>query len=151
MEKISRKWERIIAWTANVLMILSALFMWLISTTGFETLASFNPQIKDALEISIRQGAYNDPLMLMFVGTSDVTTDAVLSAISFGLKVSLVFMLISLVLAIIASFAMSKRKFSAILFIIAGVVALPTIGFYTIAFYWLVALLLFVRKDKSTI
>lgn len=148
MEKISRKWERIIAWVANVIMILASLLMWAFTTVGFDNLSSFNPQFKEALDASIRQGAYNDPLTMMFIGTSDVTSDAVFSGISFALKVSLILMLVSLVFGIIASFTMFKRKFSATLFIVAGIFALPTIGFFTIVFYWLVALLLFIRKDK---
>lgn len=151
MTKISRKWEKILAWTANLLLVLSTLIMWLLSTMGFDTLASFNPLFKEALDVSIRQGAYNDPFMMMFIGTGDVTADAVLTGISFALKVSLILMVISLVLAIIASLVMSKRKFSAVLFILTGLLVLPTLGFFTIAFYWLVAILLLVRKDKSKI
>lgn len=150
MGKISRKWEKIIAWSANVIMILAILLMWILTSVGFESLAGFNPAFKEALDASIRQGAYNDPLMLLFIGTSDITTDTVLAGISFALKVSLWLMIVALVIAIIASFAMKARKFAGVLFILAGILSLPTIGFFVAAFYWIVAIMLFVRKEKPS-
>lgn len=144
--QISRKWEKIIAWTSNVLLLLATLLMWALTSLGFNQLASISPLLQNIIDASIRQEAYENPLMLALLGTSGGATDMVLTGVSFLLKLSLILMIVALFLTFIASFAMRKRKFSAILFVLAGLIALPTIGFFTSPLYFVVAILLLVRK-----
>lgn len=148
MKKFSRKWEKIIAWTANILMAILALLVWGLYTIGIDGLKN-DRAFKESLDATIRQGSFDSQGMRMLLRTDNVTADSFILAMEFLLKGSLGFMVAALVIALIASLVMKARIFSAVLFILAGVLSLPTFGFFLAVLYWIVAIILFIRKEKT--
>ncbi len=141
MKPFSRKIEKILAWIANVIMIL---------VTGLISLAAFSGQLEAALQQPQLSFAISSLAMeqevAMVLSTSGMSITTFLVLV---VKIYAITAIVTLVLALIASFVMKARIVSGILFLIsAGIVALMTVGFLIPVYllYFVVAIMLFVRK-----
>ena len=146
MKPFSRKIEKILAWIANVIMILM---------TGLVSLGSFSGQLETAL-----QQPQLEPMLSALSADQGVSAFLASSGMSITtlfvtvMKVYAVVAIIALVIALIASFTMRARIVSGILFLISAVL----VGFMTAGvlipvylLYFVVAVMLFVRKaPKNT-
>lgn len=146
MKPFSRKIEKILAWIANVIMILM---------TGLVSLGAFSGQLETAL-----QQPQLEPMLSALSADQGVSAFLASSGMSITtlfvtvMKVYAVVAIIALVIALIASFTMRARIVSGILFLISAVL----VGFMTAGvlipvylLYFVVAVMLFVRKaPKNT-
>ena len=146
MKPFSRKIEKILAWIANVIMILM---------TGLLSLGAFSGQLETAL-----QQPQLEPMLSALSADQGVSAFLASSGMSITtlfvtvMKVYAVVAIIALVIALIASFTMRARIVSGILFLISAVL----VGFMTAGvlipvylLYFVVAVMLFVRKaPKNT-
>ena len=144
MKSFSRKIEKILAWIANVIMIL---------VTGLMSLGAFSGQLETALrQPELEQMLYNllqDPAMesLMASTRMDIVT-----LLATAVKIYAVGAIVVVVLALIASFTMRARIVSGILFLISAVlVGLMTVGFLLPVYllYFIVAVMLFARRPPK--
>ena len=146
MKPFSRKIEKILAWIANVIMILM---------TGLVSLGAFSGQLETAL-----QQPQLEPMLSALSADQGVSAFLASSGMSITtlfvtvMKVYAVVAIIALVIALIASFTMRARIVSGILFLISAVlVGLMTAGVLIPVYllYFVVAVMLFVRKaPKNT-
>ena len=141
MKPFSRRIEKILAWIANVIMIL---------VTGLISLTAFSGQLEVALQqpqfsFAISSLAMEQEVaMLLSTSGMSITTFLVLVV-----KIYAITAIVALVLALIASFVMKARRVSGILVLIsAGIVELMTVGFLIPVYllHFVVAIMLFVRK-----
>ena len=146
MKPFSRKIEKILAWIANAIMILM---------TGLVSLGAFSGQLETAL-----QQPQLEPMLSTLAAEQGVSTFLASSGMSIttlfvtAVKVYAVVAIITLVIALIASFTMRARIVSGILFLISAVlVGLMTAGVLIPVYllYFVVSVMLFVRKaPKNT-
>ena len=141
MKPFSRKIEKILAWIANAIMLLM---------TGLVSLGAFSGQLETAL-----QQPQLEPMLSTLAAEQGVSTFLASSGMSIttlfvtAVKVYAVVAIITLVIALIASFTMRARIVSGILFLISAVlVGLMTAGVLIPVYllYFIVAVMLFVRK-----
>lgn len=147
MGDISRKWEKRIAWITNIIMIFLAVMTSVIAFTGILSSAINTPLIKDMIDMSITQEAYQDPFWAIFISNTGFGADNAVGMVAFLAKVIAVVLVIATFLALIATFSIRKRVFSATLFLIVAVINLLGVAVWFMSIpYLLVALLLFFRK-----
>ena len=144
MKPFSRKIEKILAWIANVIMIL---------VTGLLSLGAFSGQLETALrQPELEQMLHNllqDPAMKSLM---DSTRMDIVTLLATAVKIYAVVAIVVVVLALIASFTMRARFVSGILFLIAAaLVGLMTVGFLVPVYvlYFIVAIMLFVRRPPK--
>ena len=132
MKSFSRKIEKILAWIANVIMIL---------VTGLMSLGAFSGQLETALrQPELEQMLYN------------LLQDPAMKSLMASTHMDIVTLLATVVLALIASFTMRARIVSGILFLISAVlVGLMTVGFLLPVYllYFIVAVMLFARRPPK--
>ena len=140
MKPFSRRIEKILAWIANVIMIL---------VTGLLSLGAFSSQLETAFKQQefepILNNLLQDPGVASLLKSSGV--DIVLLV-----KVYVVVAIVALVLAIIASFTMRARIVSGILFLLSAIViGVMTVGILLPVYllYFIVAVMLFVRRPPK--
>ena len=144
MKPFSRKIEKILAWIANVIMILM---------TGLVSLGAFSGQLETALQqpqfkpmlsvLAVEQG------VSAFLASSGMSITTLFAT---AVKVYAVVAIITLVIALIASFTMRARIVSGILFLISAVlVGLMTAGVLIPVYllYFVVAVMLFARRTPK--
>ena len=146
MKPFSRKIEKILAWIANVIMILM---------TGLVSLGAFSGQLETAL-----QQPQIEPMLSTLVADQGISAFLANSGMSIttlfvtAVKVYAVVAIITLVIALIASFTMRARIVSGILFLISAVlVGLMTAGVLIPVYllYFVVAVMLFAKRaPKNT-
>ena len=129
MKPFSRRIEKILAWIANVIMIL---------VTGLISLTAFSGQ----LEVALQQPQFSfaisslamDQEVAMLLSTSGMSITTFLVLV---VKIYAITAIVALVVALIASFVMKAR-----------IVALMTVGFLIPVYllHFVVAIMLFVRK-----
>lgn len=145
MKQFSRTIEKVLAWIANVLLILLTLILAVINYSGIidevRNSNDFYTEFQNALARQGQAGSFSDQelrnIMDIAVGAINVIT---------------ILLIVLSVVAIIASVTMKKRIFSGILFLILAVITLA--GSWGSAFliyipYFVVAIMLFVRKPKD--
>ena len=144
MKPFSRKIEKILAWIANVIMIL---------VTGLLSLGAFSGQLETALrQPELEQMLHNllqDPAMKSLM---DSTRMDIVTLLATAVKIYAVVAIVLVVLALIASFTMRARFISGILFLIAAaLVGLMTVGVLIPVYvlYFIVAIMLFVRRSPK--
>lgn len=146
MKPFSRKIEKILAWIANVIMILM---------TGLVSLGAFSGQLETALKQPQIESMLNtlatDQGVSAFLASSGMSITTLFVT---AMRVYAVAGIITLVIALIASFTMRARIVSGILFLIsAALVGLMTAGVLIPVYllYFVVAVMLFVRRaPKNT-
>lgn len=144
MKPFTRKIEKILAWIANVIMILMTVLL---------SLGAFSSQLEAALkQPQLEPVLYNllqDPGISSLLASSGMNIVTLLVVI---VKIYAVVAIIAIVIALIASFTMRARIISGILFLISAiVVGIMTVGLLIPVYllYFVVAIMLFVRKTPK--
>ena len=141
MKPFSRKVEKILAWIANVIMIL---------VTGLLSLGAFSSQLATAFKQKefepILNNLLQDPGVASLLKSSGLD---IVSLLVLLVKIYTIVASVALVLALIASFTMKARIVSGILFLLSAIViGVMTVGILLPVYllYFVVAVMLFVRK-----
>ena len=140
MKPFKRTVERVLAWIANIILIV---------ITGFLAYGSFCKisVLKDNQEFL---NLFKDELAKNPNGVN-LSAEQLLDYTIQGLKMYSVLLIVLVVVALLASFLMKKRILSGILFLLlAIVVAVGTVGLLVPVYllYFIVAIMLFVRKES---
>ena len=140
MKPFKRTVEKVLAWIANVILIV---------LTGFLAYGSFFKVsvLKDNQEFLnlFKQEIAKNP------NGVNLSAEQIIDYTIQGLKIYSVLLIVLVVVALLATFLMKKRILSAILFLLlAIVVAVSTAGLLVpvYIFYFIVAIMLFVRKER---
>lgn len=141
MKPFKRTVEKVLAWIANVILIV---------LTGFLAYSSF-------FKISVLKD--NPEFLKLFKSELEknpnginLSAEQILDYTIQGLKMYSVVLIVLVVVALLATFLMKKRILSGILFLLlAIVIAIGTVGVLipVYLFYFIVAIMLFVRKERS--
>jgi len=140
MKPFKRTVERVLAWIANIILIV---------ITGFLAYGSFFKisVLKDNQEFL---NLFKDELAKNPNGVN-LSAEQLLDYTIQGLKMYSVLLIVLVVVALLASFLMKKRILSGVLFLVlAIVVAVGTVGLLVPVYllYFIVAIMLFVRKES---
>ena len=140
MKPFKRTVEKVLAWIANIILIV---------ITGFLAYGSF-------FKISVLKD--NQEFLNLFKeefaknpSGVNLSAEQLLDYTIQGLKMYSVLLIVLVVVALLATFLMKKRILSGILFLLlAIVVAVGTVGLLVpvYLFYFVVAIMLFVRKER---
>ena len=140
MKPFNRRVEKVLAWIANVILIV---------LTGFLSYGSFFKisVLKDNQEFLnlFKQEIAKNP------NGVNLSAEQILDYTIQGLKMYSVLLIVLAVVALLATFLMKKRILSGILFLLlAIVIAIGTVGLLipVYLFYFIVAIMLFVRKER---
>ena len=140
MKPFNRRVEKVLAWIANIILIV---------LTGVLAYGSFFKisVLKDNQEFLnlFKQEIAKNP------NGVNLSAEQLIDYTIQGLKMYSVLLIVLVVVALLATFLMKKRILSAILFLLlAIVVAVSTVGVLipVYLFYFIVAIMLFVRKEK---
>ena len=141
MKPFIRKVEKILAWIANVIMIL---------VTGLLSLGAFSSQLATVFkQKEFEPVLYNllqDPGVASLLKSSGID---IVSLLVLLVKVYTIVAIVALLLALIASFTMKARIVSGILFLLSAIViGVMTVGMLLPVYllYFIVAIMLFVKK-----
>ena len=141
MKPFNRRVEKVLAWIANIILIV---------LTGVLAYGSFFKisVIKDNQEFLnlFKQEIAKNP------NGVNLSAEQIIDYTIQGLKIYSVLLIILVIVALLATFLMKKRILSAILFLLlAIVIAVGTVGLLVpvYIFYFIVAIMLFVRKERS--
>lgn len=144
MKPFSRKIEKILAWIANVIMIL---------VTGLLSLGAFSSQLATAFKQKefepILYNLLQDPGVASLLKSTDLD---IVSLLVLLVKIYAVVAIVALVLALIASVTMKARIVSGILFLLSAIViGVMTVGLLIPVYllYFIVAVMLFVRRPPK--
>ena len=140
MKPFKRTVEKVLAWIANVILIV---------LTGFLAYGSFfkvsvlkdNPEFLNLFKSELEKNPNG----------VNLSAEQILDYTIQGLKMYSVVLIVLVVVALLATLLMKKRILSGILFLLlAIVVAVGTIGLLVpvYLFYFIVAIMLFVRKER---
>ena len=140
MKPFKRTVEKVLAWIANIILIV---------ITGFLAYGSFFKisLLKDNQEFL---NLFKEELAKNPNGVN-LSAEQLLDYTIQGLKIYSVLLIVLVVVALLASFLMKKRILSGILFLLlAIVVAVGTVGVLIPVYllYFIVAIMLFVRKEN---
>ena len=145
MKPFKRTVEKVLAWIANIILIV---------ITGFLAYGSFFKVslLKDNQEFLnlFKEELAKNPNGANLNGVN-LSAEQLLDYTIQGLKMYSVLLIVLVVVALLASFLMKKRILSGILFLLlAIVVAVGTVGVLipVYLFYFIVAIMLFVRKES---
>ena len=141
MKPFKRTVEKVLAWIANVILIV---------LTGVLAYSSFfkisvlkdNPEFLNLFKSELEKNPNG----------VNLSAEQILDYTIQGLKMYSVVLIVLVVVALLATLLMKKRILSGILFLLlAIVVAIGTVGvlFPVYLFYFIVAVMLFVRKEKT--
>ena len=141
MKPFKRTVEKVLAWIANIILIV---------ITGFLAYGSFFKisVLKDNQEFL---NLFKDELAKNPNGVN-LSAEQLLDYTIQGLKIYSVLLIVLVVFALLATFLMKKCILSGVLFLVlAIVVAVGTVGLLVpvYLFYFIVAIMLFVRKERS--
>ena len=141
MKPFKRTVEKVLAWIANIILIV---------LTGVLAYGSFFKisVIKDNQEFL---NLFNSELEKNPNGVN-LSAEQILDYTIQGLKIYSSLLIVLVVVALLATFLMKKRILSGVLFLLlAIVVAVGTVGVLipVYLFYFIVAIMLFVRKERS--
>ena len=147
MKPFKRTVEKVLAWIANIILIV---------ITGFLAYGSFFKisVLKDNQEFLnlFKSELEKNPNGANLNGVN-LSAEQLLDYTIQGLKMYSVLLIVLVVVALLATFLMKKRILSGILFLVlAIVVAVGTVGLLVpvYLFYFVVAIMLFVRKENPT-
>ena len=141
MKPFKRTVEKVLAWIANIILIV---------LTGVFAYGSFFKisVIKDNQEFLnlFKQEIAKNP------NGVNLSAEQIIDYTIQGLKIYSSLLIVLVIVALLATFLMKKRILSAILFLLlAIVIAVGTVGLLVpvYIFYFIVAIMLFVRKERS--
>ena len=140
MKPFKRTVEKVLAWIANIILIV---------ITGFLAYGSFFKisVLKDNQEFL---NLFKEELAKNPSGVN-LSAEQLLDYTIQGLKMYSVLLIVLVVVALLATFLMKKRILSGVLFLVlAIVVAVGTVGLLVPVYllYFIVAIMLFVRKER---
>ena len=140
MKPFKRTVEKVLAWIANIILIV---------ITGFLAYGSFFKVsvLKDNQEFL---NLFKDEIAKNSNGVN-LSAEQIIDYTIQGIKMYSVLLIVLVVVALLATFLMKKRILSGILFLLlAIVVAVGTVGLLVpvYLFYFIVAIMLFVRKER---
>ena len=146
MKPFKRTVEKVLAWIANIILIV---------ITGFLAYGLFfktsvlkdNPKFLNLFKSELEKNPNGANL-----NGVNLSAEQLLDYTIQGLKMYSVLLIVLVVVALLASFLMKKRILSGILFLLlAIVVAVGTVGLLVpvYLFYFIVAIMLFVRKERT--
>ena len=141
MKPFKRTVEKVLAWIANIILIV---------LTGVLAYGSFFKisVIKDNQEFLnlFKQEIAKNP------NGVNLSAEQIIDYTIQGLKIYSSLLIVLVIVALLATFLMKKRILSAILFLLLAIVtAVGTVGLLVpvYIFYFIVAIMLFVRKERS--
>ena len=140
MKPFKRTVEKVLAWIANVILIV---------LTGVLAYSSFfkisvlkdNPEFLNLFKSELEKNPNG----------VNLSAEQILDYTIQGLKIYSVLLIVLVVVALLATFLMKKRILSGVLFLLlAIVIAIGTVGVLipVYLFYFIVAIMLFVRKER---
>ena len=140
MKPFKRTVEKVLAWIANIILIV---------LTGVLAYGSFFKisALKDNQEFL---NLFKDEIAKNSNGVN-LSAEQIIDYTIQGIKMYSVLLIVLVVVALLATFLMKKRILSGILFLVlAIVVAVGTVGLLVpvYLFYFIVAIMLFVRKER---
>ena len=146
MKPFKRTVEKVLAWIANVILIV---------LTGFLAYGSFfkvsvlkdNPEFLNLFKSELEKNPNGANL-----NGVNLSAEQLLDYTIQGLKLYSALLIVLVIVALLATLLMKKRILSGILFLLlAIVVAVSTIGLLVpvYLFYFIIAIMLFVRKEKT--
>ena len=140
MKPFKRTVEKILAWCANFILIV---------LTGVLAYNSFSKisALKDNQEFL---NLFKDEIAKNSNGVN-LSAEQIIDYTIQGIKIYSVLLIVLVVVALLATFLMKKRILSGVLFLVlAIVVAVGTVGLLVpvYLFYFIVAIMLFVRKER---
>ena len=145
MKPFKRTVEKVLAWIANVILIV---------LTGFLAYGSFFKVsvLKDNQEFLnlFKEELAKNPNGANLNGVN-LSAEQILDYTIQGLKMYSALLIVLVVVALLATFLMKKRILSGVLFLLlAIVIAIGTVGVLipVYLFYFIVAIMLFVRKER---
>ena len=144
MKPFKRTVEKVLAWIANVILIV---------LTGFLAYGSFfkvsvlkdNPKFLNLFKSELEKNPNGANL-----NGVNLSAEQIIDYTIQGLKMYSVLLIVLVIVALLATFLMKKRILSGILFLLlAIVIAIGTVGLLipVYLFYFIVAIMLFVRKE----
>ena len=140
MKPFNRRVEKVLAWIANVILIVLTGF--LVYGTFFKiSVLKDNPEFLNLFKSELEKNPNG----------VNLSAEQILDYTIQGLKMYSVLLIVLVVVALLATFLMKKRILSGILFLLlAIVVAIGTVGVLipVYLFYFIVAIMLFVRKER---
>ncbi|WP_294681751.1 DUF4064 domain-containing protein [uncultured Gemella sp.] len=144
MKPFSRKVEKILAWIANVIMILVTVLL---------SLGAFSSQLTTAFKQKefepILYNLLQDPGVESLLKSSGLD---IVSLLVLLVKIYTVVAIVALLLALIASFTMKARIVSGILFLLSAIViGVMTVGILLPVYllYFIVAIMLFAKRPPK--
>ena len=146
MKPFKRTVEKVLAWIANIILIV---------LTGFLAYGSFfkvsvlkdNPEFLNLFKSELEKNPNGANL-----NGVNLSAEQLLDYTIQGLKLYSALLIVLVIVALLATLLMKKRILSGILFLLlAIVVAVSTIGLLVpvYLFYFIIAIMLFVRKEKT--
>ena len=140
MKPFNRRVEKVLAWIANVILIV---------LTGFLAYGTFfkisvlkdNPEFLNLFKSELEKNPNG----------VNLSAEQILDYTIQGLKMYSALLIVLVVVALLATFLMKKRILSGVLFLLlAIVIAIGTVGVLipVYLFYFIVAIMLFVRKER---
>lgn len=140
MNTFKRTIEKVLAWIANVILILITILFAILKFTGaFDAIWQDNA-FKDALKASLMQeGVY----------TNEAEFNSIINVVAGIMSGYTIFLIILVIVALVATFAMGSRILSGVLFLLVALLTLVgSLGgaFFLYIPYLIVAIMLFVRK-----
>lgn len=141
MKPFKRTVEKVLAWIANVILIV---LMGVLAYSSFFKISVLkdNPEFLNLFKSELEKNPNG----------VNLSAEQILDYTIQGLKMYSVVLIVLVVVALLATLLMKKRILSGILFLLlAIVVAVGTIGLLipVYLFYFIVAIMLFVRKEKT--
>lgn len=140
MKPINRAIEKVLAWIANVLLIITTAFLSFIAFTGIIEALRNAPGYTAELNTTALE-----------VRSLGITPESVTEALTSGFKIYAGVYIVLTIIAIVASFTMKSRIFSGVLFLLVSiVVAVFSFGVLLPIYilHFIVAIMLFVRKEE---
>ena len=145
MKPFKRTVEKVLAWIANVILIvLTGVFAY--SSVFKISVLKDNPEFLNLFKSELEKNPNGANL-----NGVNLSAEQILDYTIQGLKMYSVLLAVLVVVALLATFLMKKRILSGILFLLlAIVVAVGTVGVLipVYLFYFIVAIMLFVRKER---
>ena len=145
MKPFNRRVEKVLAWIANVILIVLTGF--LVYGTFFKiSVLKDNPEFLNLFKSELEKNPNGANL-----NGVNLSAEQIIDYTIQGLKMYSVLLIVLVVVALLATFLMKKRILSGILFLLlAIVIAIGTVGLLipVYLFYFIVAIMLFVRKER---
>ncbi len=146
MKPFKRTVEKVLAWIANIILIVITGFLAYGSLFKISVLKD-NPEFLNLFKSELEKSPNGANL-----NGVNLSAEQILDYTIQGLKIYSVLLIVLVVFALLATFLMKKRILSGVLFLVlAIVVAVGTVGLLVpvYLFYFIVAIMLFVRKERS--